>query len=134
MALELPQPLTGIFVGVKWGRPAREADNLTATSEPIIWKMWDPRRLTILWNFTFRYRDSSTFFYFYENNTVYLIELEFLSFLYVTNCGIWLKLYEEWDQYTQRRQALSPCVTQLSHATLASCGPKVCFLLNVAWN
>jgi hypothetical protein len=27
-------------------RPAREADNLTAICEPIVWKMWKPRRLT----------------------------------------------------------------------------------------
>jgi hypothetical protein len=30
--------------GVK-GRPARKADNLTAIYEPIVQKMWEPRRL-----------------------------------------------------------------------------------------
>jgi hypothetical protein len=34
--------------GVK-GRPARKADNLTANYEPIVYKMWEPRRLTTLW-------------------------------------------------------------------------------------
>jgi hypothetical protein len=29
--------------------------------EPIVWKMWEPRRLTILWVFTACYRDSFTF-------------------------------------------------------------------------
>jgi hypothetical protein len=28
------------------GRQTRKADNLAATFEPIIYKMWDPRRLT----------------------------------------------------------------------------------------
>jgi hypothetical protein len=36
---------------ISW-RPAREADNLTAICEPIVWKMWEPRRLTTLWVFT----------------------------------------------------------------------------------
>jgi hypothetical protein len=36
-------------VGVKGGRPARKADKLTAYFEPIVWKMWEPRRLTTLW-------------------------------------------------------------------------------------
>jgi hypothetical protein len=28
------------------GRPARKAYNLTAICEPIVYKMWEPRRLT----------------------------------------------------------------------------------------
>jgi hypothetical protein len=43
------------------GRPARGADNLTATWEPIVYKMWEPRRLTTLWAFTACYRDTITF-------------------------------------------------------------------------
>jgi hypothetical protein len=39
-------------------RPARGADNLTAICELIVWKMWEPRRLTNLWAF----RDNFTFF------------------------------------------------------------------------
>jgi hypothetical protein len=38
----------GIFLGGK-GRPACKADSLTAICEPIVWKMWEPRRLTTLW-------------------------------------------------------------------------------------
>jgi hypothetical protein len=41
----------------------RGADNLTAICEPIVWKMWEPRRLTALWAFTACYRDTFTFFY-----------------------------------------------------------------------
>jgi hypothetical protein len=47
MALGSTQPLTEMSTmnipGVKW-RPAQ--DNLTDISEPIFWKMWEPRRLT----------------------------------------------------------------------------------------
>jgi hypothetical protein len=46
------------------GRPARGADNLTAICEPIVLKMWEPRRLTPLWVFTAWYRDSFTFCFF----------------------------------------------------------------------
>jgi hypothetical protein len=47
-----------------WGkvRPARGADNLAAICEPIVYKMWEPRRLTTLWAFIARYTDSFTFF------------------------------------------------------------------------
>jgi hypothetical protein len=47
--------------GLKGGRPARKADNITAISEPISHKMWEPRRLTTLWASTVCYRDSFTF-------------------------------------------------------------------------
>jgi hypothetical protein len=54
MALGSAQPLTEVstwnVAGGK-GRPARNADNLTAIYEPIVWKMWEPRRLTTLWAF-----------------------------------------------------------------------------------
>jgi hypothetical protein len=36
-------------MGVKEGQPARKADNLTAICEPIVYKIWQPRRLTNLW-------------------------------------------------------------------------------------
>jgi hypothetical protein len=38
----------------------RKVDNLTAIYEPIVKVMWDPYRLTTLWAFTARYRDSFT--------------------------------------------------------------------------
>jgi hypothetical protein len=43
------------------GRPARKADNLTAICEPIVYKMWEPRRPTNLWASTACYRESFTF-------------------------------------------------------------------------
>jgi hypothetical protein len=43
-----------------WGRPARKA----AISEPIVWKMWKPRRLTALLASKGCYRDSFTFYHF----------------------------------------------------------------------
>jgi hypothetical protein len=42
-------------------RLALKADNLTATSEPIVLRMWEPRRLTTLWASTACYRDSFTY-------------------------------------------------------------------------
>jgi hypothetical protein len=40
------------------GRSVRKAANFTAICEPIIYKMWEPRRLTILWASTACYMDS----------------------------------------------------------------------------
>jgi hypothetical protein len=63
MALGSTQPLTEMSTsnlpGGK-GRPARKADNLTAICMPIVWKMWEPRRLTTLWAFTACHRNSFT--------------------------------------------------------------------------
>jgi hypothetical protein len=55
-AWAMPRP----FPGGK-GRPACDADNLTAICEPIVYKMCESRRLTTLWAFTACYRDSFTF-------------------------------------------------------------------------
>jgi hypothetical protein len=45
-ALGSTQPLTGSTRNPPGGkrRPALEADNLTAIFEPIVYKMWEPRR------------------------------------------------------------------------------------------
>jgi hypothetical protein len=68
MALGSTQPLTDMSTrnlpGGK-GRLARKTDNLTAICEPILQKMWEPRRLTTLWASTASYRDSFTFFFLY---------------------------------------------------------------------
>jgi hypothetical protein len=61
MALCWTQPLTEMSTRNLPGskeRPALKADNLTANSEPIVKKMWEPRRLTILWSSTACYRNS----------------------------------------------------------------------------
>jgi hypothetical protein len=64
MALGSTQPLTEMSTwnlpGGK-GRPARKADNLTAICEPIVQKIWEPRRLTALWASTALYSDSFIF-------------------------------------------------------------------------
>jgi hypothetical protein len=55
MALGSTQPLTEMSTrnlpGGEWW-PARKADNLTAICKPIVYKMWEPRRLTTVWAFT----------------------------------------------------------------------------------
>jgi hypothetical protein len=67
MALESTQPLTEMssrnLPGSK-ERPALKADNLTAIWESIVYKMWEPRRLTTLQVSTACYRYSFTFFTF----------------------------------------------------------------------
>jgi hypothetical protein len=60
MALGPTQPLTemstrNLHGGKGW--PVLGAANLTAFFEPIVHKMWEPRRLTTLWAFTVCYRD-----------------------------------------------------------------------------
>jgi hypothetical protein len=64
MALGSTQPLTEMSsknLPRGKGRLARKADNLAVICEATVWKMWEPRRLTILWAFTACYRDSFTF-------------------------------------------------------------------------
>jgi hypothetical protein len=65
MALESTQHLTEMSTrslpGGK-GRPAHKADNLTAICEPIVYKTWEPRRLTTLWVSTACYKDICTFY------------------------------------------------------------------------
>jgi hypothetical protein len=39
----------------------RRADNLTAICKPIFYKMWEPRRLTTLWNSAASYKETLTF-------------------------------------------------------------------------
>jgi hypothetical protein len=51
-----------MFVGVKV-RSVRKSDNLTAICEPIVYKMWEPLRLTTLWASTASYRDIFTFLF-----------------------------------------------------------------------
>jgi hypothetical protein len=50
MGLESTQPLTEMSTGDLPGgkrRPARKADILTTICEPIVQKMWEPRRFLI---------------------------------------------------------------------------------------
>jgi hypothetical protein len=64
MGLGSTQPLTEMSTknlsGGK-GRPACKADNFTAICKPVVYKMWEPRRLTTLWISMASYRDNVTF-------------------------------------------------------------------------
>jgi hypothetical protein len=58
------QPLTEMSIrNVPGGkmRPTRKADNVTAICEPIVKKIWKPRRLTTLWASMACYRDGFAF-------------------------------------------------------------------------
>jgi hypothetical protein len=73
MALGSTQPLTEMITrnlpGGK-GRLVLGTDNFIAICEPIVWKMWEPLRLTTLWAFTAYYRDSFTFLFFDVNTSI----------------------------------------------------------------
>jgi hypothetical protein len=65
MALGSNQPLTEMSprnLPEGKGRPALKADNLTAICEPLVLKMWEPRRLTTLWASKDCCRPSFTFY------------------------------------------------------------------------
>jgi hypothetical protein len=70
MVLESTQPVTEMSTrnirggGGGKGMSARKADNLAASCEPIVKKMWDPRCLTTPWAFTASYRNNFTFLAF----------------------------------------------------------------------
>jgi hypothetical protein len=65
MALGSTQPLTEMSIrnlpGGE-GRQARKADNFTVICESLVYKMWEPRRLTTLWASTICYEDSFVLF------------------------------------------------------------------------
>jgi hypothetical protein len=69
IALGLAQPLTergpGILLGGGKARPTLKDENLTAICEPIVYKTWDPRRLTLL-------RPSKTCYSDSDSSTFYL--------------------------------------------------------------
>jgi hypothetical protein len=89
MALGSSQPLTEMstrnLTGGKW-LPVLKANNLTDICKPIVWTMWEPRRLTTPWGSMACYRDNSTFL------TLYLVLFNkgmcrrYLVVLYKTLC------------------------------------------------
>jgi hypothetical protein len=63
MALGSTQPLREMSTrNYPGGERARKDDNLTVICEPIVWKMWETRRLTALWPSTACYMDSFIFY------------------------------------------------------------------------
>jgi hypothetical protein len=78
MALGSTQPLTEMSIRnlpAGEGRPEREAEGLIAICRLIVYKMWDPRRLTTLWAFTACCRDSFTFTLISIHGTHYCTEV-----------------------------------------------------------
>jgi hypothetical protein len=53
----------GIFPGGK-GQLVRGADSLTTICELIVYKIWEPQRLTTRWAFMACYRDSFIFYFY----------------------------------------------------------------------
>jgi hypothetical protein len=72
MGLGSTQPLTEMSTknlpgGVKDHRRVRLTTLPPSMSRDCLEKMWEPRRLTILWAFTACYRDRFTFYLGYDN-------------------------------------------------------------------
>jgi hypothetical protein len=66
MALGSTQPLTEMSTSnLPWviGWLTHKADNITTICEPILWKMWELRRLTTLRASMAYYMDSFTFYF-----------------------------------------------------------------------
>jgi hypothetical protein len=91
MALEMARPLTEMCTtnlpGSK-GRPARKADKLTAICEPIIYKMWEPRRPTNLWVSTPCYRDSFSLIFYLRLSVHPTISTAFSLFCRTITVGL----------------------------------------------
>jgi hypothetical protein len=81
MTLESTQPPTEMNTrnvpGGK-GRPPHKADNFTAICEPIVKKIWEPRRLTTLLASMAFYKDSFTFYLCFIKANVHLTMCQML--------------------------------------------------------
>jgi hypothetical protein len=66
----------------------RKADNLSVICEPIIWKIWDSRRLTTLWASTACYSDSFTYFINYYTSSLHPVFLIFKNKILRTLFGV----------------------------------------------
>jgi hypothetical protein len=66
------------WCGVGKGRPACDSDNFTATCEPTVKKMWEPRHLTSIWASTVCYRDNITFIFLQQ---LYICVINFVRYL-----------------------------------------------------
>jgi hypothetical protein len=71
MALGSTQPLAEMSIRILPGGkgwPARKPDNLSAICEPIIYKIWEPRRITTQWALHSCLSDSVTFMEFISDD------------------------------------------------------------------
>jgi hypothetical protein len=97
--------VAGIFLGVK-SSPARRGD-LTAIFEPIVCKMWEPRRHATLWVSTASYMDNFIFFFFYHEKHSHSLIFQrwWLNYL------IWKHVFfsRNSDTYIPRKHAASKC-------------------------
>jgi hypothetical protein len=89
-------------------RPARKADNPTTFCEPIVYKMWGPRRLPTLWASTACYRANFIrFFYLYElskpQQGINLERVKIILFL------LFQKEHETFRRYCSRTQNVTFC-------------------------
>jgi hypothetical protein len=79
MALDSTQHLTEMSTKNLPGgrrRPTRKADNLTSICEPIIKKMWEPRRLTAQWTSTACYRNIFIYLFYFILNVYMIVTIE----------------------------------------------------------
>jgi hypothetical protein len=74
MVLESTQPLTEMStrnIPRGKGRPTHKVVDLTGICEPIVWKKWEPRRLTTLLASTSCYKNSVNIFYVTTDNNLF---------------------------------------------------------------
>jgi hypothetical protein len=85
MTLGSTQTLTGIFLGGK-GWPGIRLTIPPPSVSPLSRKMWEPRRLTILWASTACYRDSFTFYVYCFHQRCYVTLRKSLRFSWTYVC------------------------------------------------
>jgi hypothetical protein len=65
--------------------PARKADNLTAISQPIVLKLWEPRLLATLWTSAACCRDNFTYFRLFKDAFFNSVDAESSDWVRVNN-------------------------------------------------
>jgi hypothetical protein len=90
MTLWQTQPLTEMSTRKLPGgkrRSACKADNLTAICEPIVWKIWEPRRLTIRWTYTGNFTFSFTLHHISDDSTLLTFHVSMLIYVAWQSCS-----------------------------------------------
>jgi hypothetical protein len=106
-------------------RPVRKADNFTAICEPIVYKIWEPRRPIALWASVDWFRDGFTWhedsikklYWCIESLFYFLTGLSQYLFISIGNSGV-----HEW---TFNDVLLLPCSISLHFASVFSFPPEV---------